>query len=78
MGKTQNDRLLEYLQTHELEGITALEAISALGITRLSARIWDLRHEGYIIAGTLVPVTDRFGDTAHVMRYRLVPVSRNE
>lgn len=76
MAKTQSERLLDYLKAHEIEGITTLEAFTELGISRLSARIWDLRHEGYLIAGTLVPVKDRFGETARVMRYRLIPVSR--
>ena len=38
---SQNARLLDYLQTHE--GITTAEAFDLFGITRLSARIWDLR-----------------------------------
>lgn len=76
MAKTQSERLLDYLKAHEIEGITTLEAFTELGISRLSARIWDLRHEGYLIAGTLVQVKDRFGETARVMRYRLIPVSR--
>lgn len=47
MKKSQNDKVLGYLKTHE--GITTMDAIRELGITRLSARIYDLRDMGYTI-----------------------------
>lgn len=46
--KSQNDRLLKYLQTHK-RGITTAQAVTVLGIYRISARIADLRARGYDI-----------------------------
>lgn len=69
MGNTQNSRLYAYIKEHG--SVTTLEAFRELGITRLSARIWELRHEGKNIVGTMEAVKDRNGETARVMRYRI-------
>ena len=50
-NKTQNEMVLEYLE--KFGEITPLEALSAIGCFRLSARIADLRAEGYDIATEL-------------------------
>ena len=42
--KTQNEMVLEFIQ--KAGSITAKEAFTELGITRLSARIFDLRKMG--------------------------------
>lgn len=52
MGKVptmtpQNADVLEYMRAHGK--ITTMDAITKLGCTRLSARIWDLKHLGYQI-----------------------------
>lgn len=52
-------------------GITSLEAFN-LGVTRLSARIKDLRTSGHRIDGKTVAVKNRHGDTCHVTRYTLI------
>lgn len=49
MMEKQSARVLAYIQKHG--AITSMDAFRELGITRLSARIWDLRHAG-------VPITD--------------------
>lgn len=41
---TQSEQVLDYMREHG--GITSMEAFSKLGITRLSARIFDLRKAG--------------------------------
>lgn len=41
---TQNEKVLDYIRTQG--SITAMEAFKNLGITRLSARIYDLRRSG--------------------------------
>lgn len=41
---TQSEQILNYMK--EYGSITSMEAFSRLGITRLSARIYDLRKEG--------------------------------
>lgn len=44
---TQTRKILEYMQTYG--SISSMEAFRELGITRLSARIYDLRRAGYQI-----------------------------
>lgn len=44
---TQARKILEFMQT--FGSISSMEAFGALGITRLSARIYDLRRAGYQI-----------------------------
>ena len=41
---TQCEQVLDYIKANG--SITSMEAFSKLGITRLSARIYDLRKEG--------------------------------
>lgn len=60
-------RLLEYLI--EYKSITSLEAIRELGNTRLSAYIYQLKKEGYIINTTTVKVKNRFNEYTHVAKY---------
>lgn len=47
MPKTQCEKVLDYMR--EKGSISSMEAFGYLRITRLSARIWDLRHQGYVI-----------------------------
>lgn len=48
MGESsQNMKVLNYMRTHQ--GITSMDAFRKLGITRLSARIHDLRDAGFTI-----------------------------
>lgn len=71
MGKmTHCERILRYMRT--FGGITTLEAFTDLGISRLSARIADLKDGGYRIDGETVAVKNRYGDTCRVMRYKLI------
>ena len=46
--RTQNKKVLDYLIKNE-KGITSTKAFWRLGITRISARIYDLREKGYHI-----------------------------
>ena len=49
---SQNDMILDYMiQNH---GITSYQAFLDCGCTRLSARIFDLRHAGHNIIGEYV------------------------
>lgn len=66
---SQNARLLDYLQTHE--GITTAEAFDLFGITRLSARIWDLRDAGHKINGYPKSAKNRYGQTVTFYVYKL-------
>ena len=67
--KTQTDAVLEWLQTGA--GITSLDAFKELGVTRLSAIIFNLRRQGYDIEAENVRVRNRFGNTVTVAKYYL-------
>ena len=56
--------------------ITSIEAIEMYGCTRLSARIWDLRHK-YGMKIEAVPETgkNRYGKLVNYVRYRLEGVA---
>jgi hypothetical protein len=63
--------LIEYLE--ENGSITPLEALSELGIYRLSGRIYDLRQMGYQIKTDMVPVkAKRRNKVCQVASYSLV------
>lgn len=67
--KSQRDYVLEWLQTGA--GITSYDAFRELGITRLSAVIFDLRRKGYDIKSERIERTNRFGETVRFARYTL-------
>lgn len=68
--KSQNEQVLNYLKTHE--GITTLDAFRKLGITRLSARIYDLRDQGHIIESVDRTTKDHNGKVvARFSEYKL-------
>ena len=63
-------RILDYMKEHK--GITSQDAFKELGITRLSARIKELRELGYNISTVMVDGTNRFGEPVRYGLYRLV------
>lgn len=67
---TQEQRALEYLQTHS-RGITPLEAWIKLSIYRLAAVICVLRKKGYHITLTQETRRNQFGEPCKVSVYRL-------
>ena len=66
---TQNQKLLKHLQ--DRGGITSLEAFEIYGITRLSARIKNLRDEGHNIMSSWESAKNRDGVTVNFTRYIL-------
>ena len=64
----QCEALIDYLTRHG--SVTPLEALSELGIGRLSARVLELKRSGFGIVTTIVEVPTRAG-VAHVARYSL-------
>ena len=60
-------RILEYLKKNK--SITSMEAFEMFGITRLSARIFDLRALGYIIDTVIVEDVNRYGDVCRYAKY---------
>lgn len=62
--KSQAQRILEYLQLGN--GITPLEALNLFGCFRLSARIADIKKQGYPVVTEVVSVNSK-----RVARYHL-------
>lgn len=58
--------VLELLRRHP-EGVTALDALDAVGSFRLGARIYELKAEGYVIETTW---TETYSGK-RIARYRL-------
>ena len=69
-GLTQKEMILDYMVIHG--SITALEASKKLGVQRLAARIWDLRHDGQVIASESEQGINRYGRPVRYDRYRVV------
>lgn len=63
---TRKERLLDYLK--ENKTLTSLEAIRLFGETRLSARIYDLKKNGYRFNKQSIRVPTRDGWT-YVAQY---------
>ena len=75
---TQNDRVVSYMKKEH--GITTLEAFKNLGVTRLSARIHDIRDMGYVVGDEFIKVIERNGTETRVKTYWLInePKKRGE
>lgn len=74
--KDQNRLLLDHMTTYKT--ITAYEAMTNLGIGRLSARVYDLRAEGYDISLTIKTGRNRYGKPVHYGEYRLEAAPNGE
>ena len=62
---TQKEQVLEYMQKHG--SISTIQAFH-IGITRLSARIWDLKADGH----NMIYYRTDDGKRKHYDEYRLV------
>ena len=69
MKQTQNQMVLDMLRSHP-EGSTPRDAMQELGVSRLAARINDLKNMGYVIDSQLMKVITRYG-TTRVASYTL-------
>lgn len=67
--KTQCDRILDYF--HDFGSITQLEALHDLGCMRLSARIGDLKKQGYKFITKPEKDKNRYGEKISYSRYFL-------
>lgn len=62
--------VMDYLRKHG--SITQKEATDKLGVTRLAAIIWKLRHKhGFLILDEPQTVKNRFGASCVIKRYYL-------
>lgn len=66
----QRTQVLEHLR--EGNSITSMDAIRYFGITRISAKIFELRNEGYDIERKNITVFDKFGRRKTFGRWSLV------
>ena len=60
-------RILDYLKRHG--SITSVEAFQYFGITRLAARIKDLRDRGYLIDTVMLNGVNRYGEDVRFAKY---------
>lgn len=65
----QQERVLEYMR--EFGGITSLDAFKDLGVTRLSAVIFNLKADGYRIESEPMKTVNRYGEKVRFSRYKL-------
>lgn len=65
-AKSQTNIILDHLLNEG--GITTMQSYE-LGITRLSARIYDLKQEGYNIEDEFITVKNRYGQKVSVKKY---------
>ena len=72
---SQKQTVLEHLW--ENGSITSMEAITNYGITRLAARIAELRRDGWVITATQKQGKNRFGHTVVYAEYRLGKAAQN-
>ena len=64
---TTQQRVYDYI--NQTGSITTLQANKELGETRLSARIFELKHKGVNIEHEWVHVKNRFGEARRVKKY---------
>jgi len=64
---TQAERVLDYLESGNT--ITTLNAFNELGITRLAARIYELKEEGHDVKSKRIKVTNRYDEQCSVSEY---------
>ena len=67
--QSRAQRIMKYLKTFKT--LTPLEAINIFGETRLSARIYDFKKDGYRFETTKIRVPTRDGWT-YVAQYRFL------
>ena len=60
-------RILDYLKRHG--SITSVEAFQYFGITRLAARIKELRDKGYLIDTVMLNGVNRYGEDVRFAKY---------
>lgn len=66
---TQTERVLAYIK--DFGSITPYEAFRDLGLLRLSARIFDLKAQGYNIKTVLATSKNRYGEPIRFAVYTL-------
>ena len=76
MAVTQCDRVLQFMKDNG--SITSWEAFTELGVTRLSARIWELKQMGYRFSKRRMESINRYNEPVHYDRYTLEETKHEE
>lgn len=63
----QAERVMDYMKNNG--SITTLQAIHDLGITRLSAVIFNIKADGWDIKDRFIKVKNRYGEDCCVKQY---------
>lgn len=66
---TQVDRVIAYMK--QFGSVSTLEAFKDLGVTRLSARIFEIKQRGYKVKSEPIKAKNRFGEDVRYFRYSL-------
>lgn len=66
---TQNEKILDWLKMHRT--LTQAEAVRLFGCYRLSARIYEIREQGFDIRKTTQEAINRDGEKVHFAEYWL-------
>jgi len=67
---TQKEAVLNYIK--DFGSISSLQAFRDLGVTRLSAKIFDLKKDGYMFDWDTVVGINRYGNPMHYKRYKFM------
>lgn len=73
---TQKQLVLQYLK--DFGSITSIQAFADLGITRLAARISDLKDVGVYTKKETITSKNRYGKTVHFAKYSLLEEDEDE
>ena len=65
--KTQKERIVRYIR--DFGSITTKDAFNDLGIARLSARIFELKEDGYAFEETWETGKNRYGEAVSFKRF---------
>lgn len=65
----QCQRVIDWLKEHS--ELTTLEAITELGVLRLSARISELKDDGFLFDCRWKEITNRYGEKCKIKAYSL-------
>ena len=65
----QTERVLDYMR--RFGSITTMQAFADLGVARLSARIADLKDEGFDIISETLSTKNRYGEHVRYAKYKL-------
>ena len=72
----QQEMIIKYMT--DFGSITPMEAFAELGVTRLSAKIYILKHEGYVFDEKRETVVNRYGKKVSFKRFWIKEKQKNE